>query len=60
MTWAIATPVPHTNIRRWLAELARLITHSPRRESRPQPPPRPRLREAFIEEAAMAREMLRL
>ncbi|WP_110314926.1 hypothetical protein [Mycolicibacterium moriokaense] len=60
MTWAHATPLPHTNIRRWLAELARVFAHSPRRESRPKPPQRPRPREAFIEDAAMAREMLRL
>jgi len=60
MTWAIATPLPHNNIRRWLIELARLASHAPRRQSRPKPRPHPRHREAFIEDAALAREMLRL
>jgi hypothetical protein len=60
MTWAIATPLQHTNIRRWLAELAHLVAQATRRPSRPQPRRSIAQREAFIEEAAMAREMLRL
>jgi hypothetical protein len=61
MTWAIATPVPHTNIRHWLAELAQVVTHAFRGTlRRSKPSPRHARREAFIEDAAMAREMLRL
>jgi hypothetical protein len=62
MTWAIATPLQHTNIRRWLAELAHLLTqaNATRRESRPKPHNYPGQREPFIEEAAMAREMFRI
>ncbi|MBP1820490.1 hypothetical protein [Mycobacterium sp. OAE908] len=61
MTWAIATPVPHTNIRRWLAEVARLVTHAFRSAPRPpKPGPVHGHREPFIEDAAMAREMSRL
>ena len=61
MTWAIATPLGHINFRRWLAELAQLVTHpvgDARR--RPRQGPAHAHREPFIEEAAMAREMLRL
>jgi hypothetical protein len=60
MTWAIATPLQHTNIQRWLAELAHLVTQAMRRRSRPQPQRSIAHREPFVEEAAMAREMLRL
>jgi hypothetical protein len=63
MTWAIATPVPDTNIRRWLTELAHVVTDAmrvTRRQSPPKPRPHHAHREAFIEDAAMAREMLRL
>ncbi|HEY6645631.1 MAG TPA: hypothetical protein VI217_00825 [Mycobacterium sp.] len=60
MTWAIATPVPHTSIRRWLIELTHLVTHVVRRPPRRKPPPSIAHREAFIEDAAMAREMFRL
>jgi len=61
MTWVIVTPVPHTNIRRWLAELVHLVTLAVRsapRRARVRPVHAHR--EAFIEDAAMAREMLRL
>jgi hypothetical protein len=59
MTWGIATPLQHTNIRRWLAELTHYLTHRTRapRPKRIRPHTQ---REAFIEDAAMAREMLRL
>jgi hypothetical protein len=68
MTWAIATPLQHTNIRRWLAELAHLLAQatramavsSTRGQSQSKPRRYPAQREAFVEEAAMAREMLRL
>jgi hypothetical protein len=61
MTWAIATPLQHSNIRRWLAELAHVVAEATRRQPRPQPRPRSiAQREPFVEEAAMAREMLRL
>jgi hypothetical protein len=30
MTWAIATPVRDTNIRRWLTDLAHLVTDAMR------------------------------
>jgi hypothetical protein len=68
MTWAIATPLQHTNIRRWLAELAHLLAQatramavsSIRRQTRPDRRRSISQREAFVEEAAMAREMLRL
>jgi hypothetical protein len=62
MTWAIATPVQHTNIRRWLTDVAHFVAQAAqatRRQSRPRPRSIAQ-REAFIEEAAMAREMLRL
>jgi hypothetical protein len=67
MTWAIATPLQHTNIRRWLTELAhflaqatRAMAASPTRRQSPTPRRYPAQREAFIEDAAMAREMSRL
>jgi hypothetical protein len=68
MTWATAAPLQHINIRRRLAEVAHLIAQSIRAmvwsSTDPQSPPKPRNypghREAFIEDAAMAREMLRL
>jgi hypothetical protein len=67
MTWAIATPLQHTNIRRWLVELAHLMVQARRamaassiRRQAPEPRRYIPQREAFIEDAAMAREMLRL
>src|SRR4029078_10275673 len=57
MTWAIATPVPDTNIRRWLTELAHLVTDAmrvTRRQSPPKPRPHHAHCEAFIEDAALA------
>jgi hypothetical protein len=60
MTWAIATPLPHNDIRRWLTELGHLVTRTARRPSRPKQRRHHAQREAFIEDAAMAREMLRL
>jgi hypothetical protein len=68
MTWALATPLQHTNIRRWLAELAHFLAQatraltvsSTRRQSRPERHRSIAQREPFVEEAAMAREMFRL
>jgi hypothetical protein len=62
MTWAIATPLQQTNIRRWLTELAHLVADVTCSDRLTQPGPRryPAHHEPFIEDARMAREVLRL
>jgi hypothetical protein len=50
MPWAIATPVRDTNIRRWLTELAHLVTDAmriTRRQSSPKLRPYRAHREAL-------------
>jgi hypothetical protein len=60
MTWVLVTPIPHTDIRRWLTEVAQLVTRALPRQSRTKSRRFEAHREAFIEDAAMAREMTRL
>ncbi|MGU3502821.1 hypothetical protein [Mycobacterium sp. C31M] len=56
---AAAIPLPRINTRGWLARLrAAFLAESPPR--RPKPSHRAVKREAFMEDAAMAREMYRL
>jgi hypothetical protein len=62
MTWTVVPAAdPITAIRRRLAELAHLVAQAKRAKTRQPTAPRYHAhREAFIEDAAMAREMLRL
>jgi hypothetical protein len=62
MATAAAAPLQHITIRRWLAALIAQVTRvvSRTRHEAPKPRSYPPLREAFVEEAAMAREVLRL
>jgi hypothetical protein len=61
MTWTVVPAAdPITAIRRRLADLAHLVAQAKRAKTERPTPRYHAHREAFIEDAAMAREMLRL
>jgi hypothetical protein len=62
MAIATAAPLQHITIRRWLAEFVASATRTVMRTRHQSPHTRsyPPRREEFVEEAAMAREVLKL